>query len=128
MLNGNRIQRLKTVDDAQTLAIFLNNAEPSRPVRRVGRLVNTCSDFPTNQRANFFINTWGNGDIAKHPRFVLYDWDFYGREKLVSKVSSFGIVPGEAFVLKAHEVVHKCLLGGPKEVGVVYFVDKVATF
>jgi len=58
---------------------------------------------------------------------VLDNRGFYRWEKVFSEMSSFRVVPGKAFILKAHEVVYKCPLGGPKEIGIVDFVDKVPT-
>jgi len=62
---------------------------------------------------------------VKYPRLVLDDWDLYGREKVFAETSAFGIVPGEAFVLEAHKLVHESALFWPEEGRVVSFVDKV---
>jgi len=47
---------------------------------------------------------------VKYPRLVLDRLDLYGREKSSPENSTFRIVPGEAFVLEAHKLVHESAL------------------
>ena len=74
MLDGDLVEWFETVDESQRLAVFLDNAEPSRPIGGVRGLVHACRDLALDNRADFVVETWGNGDVLLYPRGVGNDW------------------------------------------------------
>src|SRR5271156_6773896 len=48
-----------------------------------------------------------NGDVSLNPWLMRDDWNINGRKEVLSKVSSFRIIPSKGFVVKHHEVVEE---------------------
>src|SRR6267154_6496957 len=107
MFDRDLVERLQAVYDAKRFAVFLDDAEPSRSVRRVGRLVHSCVELALDDLAYFFVDPGRNGDILLRPRFIWDCRNLYWREEVLAEVSALQVSPGEPFVLKAHEVVHE---------------------
>lgn len=115
MLNGNGVERFEAMNEAKGLAIFLNDTEPTRSIRRVRRFVDSGVDLPPDDFADFVIDARRDGDIALYPRGVRDYWEFDGRKEVGSKGSALRVVPSEHLVVETHEVVDDVAFGGPKE-------------
>src|SRR5882724_1321435 len=83
-------------------------------------------DFGLNDFTDVLIYSRRYWHIAEYPRFVFHDGHDDGREEVFAEAPSLRVVPREAFVLNAHEVVHERALLRPKEVASVNFVDDCA--
>src|SRR5271170_3704233 len=105
MCNGDFIEQLQGLYNAKRFAILLEYTKPPRTVRGIGWFEDACIYFLFDKFAELVIETWGNSNISFHPRLVGNYWDIYWREEVFPKVSSFGIVPSEAFVMQHHEVM-----------------------
>ena len=99
MLNGDFVEWLETVNGSERFAIFLHNMKPLRLVRGVGRLINICVDLLVNDCANFFIETWGNGDITLYLGCVWNDRELDQREEIGMEATVFFICPSKTFVV-----------------------------
>ena len=110
VLNSDLVERFEAMYDAQRFAIFLDDAKPSRSVRRVGWLVHTGVELAPNDLTYFFVDTGWNWDVSLRPWFVRYCRYFDWREEVFAKVSTLSICPSETLVLEAHKMVHKCAL------------------
>ena len=107
MFDCDLVEWLQAVYDVKRFAVFLNDAEPSRSVRRVGWLVHTCIELAPDDLAYFFVDPGWNGDIPLRPWFMWDCRNLYWQEEVFAEVSALQVGPGEPFVLKAHEVVHE---------------------
>ena len=105
MLNRNAVEGLETMHNAKTLAILLNDCEPTRTVRRVRGLVDAGVDFRLYNFADFVVKARWNRYVTFDPGLMQDNGDVDRGEEIFTEVSSFGIVPGEAFVLHADEVM-----------------------
>jgi hypothetical protein len=56
--------------------------------------------------ANLVVESGRYRHIAKYPWFVFDYWHKDWWKEVLAKAATFGIIPGEALVLKAHELVH----------------------
>ena len=57
--------------------------------------------------ADFFVDSWWNGDIALSPGLVRDRRDLDWREEVFAEVSTFLVHSGESGFLEAHKVVHE---------------------
>ena len=98
MLYRNGVQRLKRMDQAQGSVLFLN-AKPSRAIGRIRWLVDTRVDLLSNDLANFLVLPRWYRNIAEYSGLVLDDGHLDRREEILTKMTSFRIVPCESVLL-----------------------------
>ena len=105
MLDSDCVEGLEAVDGAKVLAILFGDTEPARAVRRIRSFIHTCFYFYAYDSANFVVDARRNGNVFLDPRGMCDNWNFDWREEVLTKVSTLGVVPSEAFVLECDEVV-----------------------
>ena len=113
MLYGNCVQRLETVDNAKARAVLLDDAEPSRPIRRIRRLVYSCRDLSLDLPADFFVDPRWDRYVALNPGLVVDHRDLDWGEEIFAKSSALCVIPRETLVLYAHKMVHERALSWP---------------
>lgn len=128
MLNSNLVEWLKRLDDAKRFAVFLDDAEPSRSVRRVGWFESLRVYFSADQFENFVVDTWRNWDVAQYPGRMWNYWDIDGREEVFPKMASLGVVPSEPVLMYTHEIVQEVAFGWKQEAGIVLIEDQPPFF
>ena len=74
-------------------------------VRGVGSFVHTCINFYADYPADFVIDARGYQNISFDPRGMYYNGDFDGRDEVLMKMTTFGIIPHETFILEGNEVM-----------------------
>src|ERR1700730_12069155 len=109
------------MNNAQTFAVFLEYAEPSRAVGRVGGLIDSGLHLFANDCADFIVYSWGYWEILLRPRRVRNYRELYWQEEVCSETSVLEVGRCEALVLLTHKMVHELALCRPKETGWVRF-------
>jgi hypothetical protein len=94
------------VNELKCFTVFLDNCKPARSVGQVRSLINAGVDFSSDNVADLVIESRQNGHIAKYPWFVFNYWHKDWWKEVLTKATTFGIIPGKALVLEAHEMVH----------------------
>ena len=84
-LKVNLPTQISTVYYVQCDAALLEDHKPSRPIGRVGSLIDTCVDFSLNNLTHLVVNARRNGHIAKYPRLVFDDRHDDWRKEVFSK-------------------------------------------
>jgi hypothetical protein len=128
MLNRNCVKWFEAVNWSKRFTVFLEDAKPSGTIGRIRRLIYSSGDFMPYDFADFLVYTRRYGDVALNPRSVGHDREFYWREEVRSKSTSFRIVPCEAFILFAHKIVHEITFLGPQKSFGMSFVDTLTSF
>ena len=90
---------------SERLPVFLDYAEPSGSVGRVGGLVHACVDFEFDEPAHFVVYAGWDRDVLLCPRLVWDSWYFDRGEEVFSKMSAFLVSPCKRTVLLAHEMM-----------------------
>ena len=111
MLDGDCVQRFEAMDEAKRFAVLLDDAEPTRTIGRIRRLVDPGVDFASNDLADFVVDARRDGNVALHPRSVGNNGDLDGWEEVCSKRTALRIVPSERSIVEAHEVVDEIPFG-----------------
>ena len=109
MLDSDAIKLFETVNGAQRLSICLENAKPLGAIGSVRRLVYSSRDLVANDPTDFVVETSRNWDVLLDPRDVRDDCHRNGREEVLAKATTLGIVPGERSVVEHHEIVKEAL-------------------
>jgi hypothetical protein len=87
------------LDYSEGLPILFGDTKPSRSIGRVGRFENTCVYLLLDESADVFVDTWGNRNVAQHPRGVRDDWDVNRGKEVFTKVTSFRVCPSKAVIV-----------------------------
>lgn len=116
------------MDEAKGFSVFLENAKPSRAIRRVGGLVDSGVDLLLDDLTDLLVETWGNRDVTLDPRLVVDDCEFDGGEEVWSESSLLLVIPSESSVVLAHQLVDESEFWGSEEFGTMLFVEFRASF
>jgi hypothetical protein len=73
--------------------------------------------------ADFVVDARWDGHITHYPWLVLYRWHLYWRKEVLSEVTALFVVPREAVLVYAHEIMHEITFCWPKEVVGMDLVD-----
>jgi hypothetical protein len=119
------VERFKRLDDTKRSTIFLDDTEPWRSVRRVGRLEDSSIYLLPYESTDMVIDSWWYWNVSHCPRSV-GDRRYLDRwEEIFAKVTSFCVAPRETVLVDKHKVVHKVAFCWPKEIAWVCLVDEV---
>ena len=74
-------------------------------VRGIGSFVHTCIHLYANYPTDFIIDARQYWYISLDPRSMHHYGNFDGREEVFAKVTTLGIVPSKAFILKGDKMM-----------------------
>ena len=107
VLNGDFVNRLETVYNAERGAIFLDNTKPLQSVGGVGGFINSGFKLALDEFTDFFVYFRRYRNVLLRLGFVQNCWDLDGQEEVFAEVALFGVTPRESFILNIHEMMHQ---------------------
>lgn len=116
MLNGDLVEQLEAVDEAERVLVLLENAKPAQAIGGIGGLIHARRNLLFDDVADFVVEPWGYRDVALDPRRVRNHWKLHRREELGLEAPALIVVPREGLILLTEEVVQELLLLRPEEV------------
>ena len=107
MLDCYHIEWFETMNEVKTRHVLFDDTEPTRMVRGIGSFIHTCIHLYVNYPTDFILDARQYWYISLDPRSVHYNRNFEGEggEEVFVKMTTLGIVPSEAFILKGDKMM-----------------------
>ena len=99
MFDRDGVEWFEAMDDSETLAVLLDDAEPSGSICGVGGFVDTGVHLPSDDGAYFVVESGRYRNILLDPRRMRNYWKLDWREEVCSESTALEVGPCETLIL-----------------------------